>query len=189
MDCDQEKTWTHAAAEGDLEAYGHLIRLYKDMVFSLSLTILKNRQDAEDLCQDVLVKAFRMLPQYRHEAPLKAWLYRITYHEGLNRLKNLRRTRSTVEIDEAAYSNTSAYNSAVVGLENIDRKKMLHHALDHLSTQDQVLIQAYYFEDLSIREMSEMTGLSESNVKIKLHRSRKILHQVLQKTMADEQAK
>lgn len=189
MNGDQEKAWTYAAAEGDLEAYGHLVRLYKDMVFSLSLTILKNRQDAEDLCQDVLVKTFRMLPQYRHEAPLKAWLYRIAYHEALNRLKNLRRTRSTVELDEAGNRSPLAYNSAVVGLENIDRKQMLRHALDQLSTQDQVLIQAYYFEDLSIREMSELTGLSESNVKIKLHRSRKILHEVLQKNMADEQAK
>ncbi len=189
MDRDQEQAWTHAASQGDLVAYGHLVRLHQDMIFSLALTLLKNRQDAEDLSQDVLVKAFRKLPQYRSEAPLKAWLYRITYHEGLNRLKKVRRERSTLEVDDQTPNDHLESTGVLGALDAADKRVLLRHALDQLPTQDQILVQAYYFEDLSIREISSMTGLTESNIKIKLHRSRKILHQVLQKTMADEQAK
>ncbi|MCF8239383.1 MAG: RNA polymerase sigma factor [Saprospiraceae bacterium] len=189
MDREQEQAWTRAAAQGDLVAYGHLVRLHQDMVFSLSLTLLKNRQDAEDLSQDVLVKVFRMLPQYRSEAPLKAWVYRITYHEGLNRLKKVRRERATLEVDDQTYYDHSVSAGILCVLDANDKRTLLRHALDQLSTQDQILVQAYYFKDMSVREISQMMRMTESNIKIKLHRSRKVLYQVLQKTLADEQAK
>ena len=189
MEGDQEQDWIRAAAQGDLKAYGRLVHLHQDMVFSLSLSLLKNRQDAEDLSQDVLVKAYRMLPQFKGLASFKGWLYRITYHEGLNRLKKIKRHRSTLDLDEHVGDAATATTNHVEEIEASDKRRMIRQALDHLPPEDRVLVHAYYFEEMSIREICEITGLSESNVKIKLYRSRKVLHEVLQKTWVDEQAR
>ena len=189
MEGDQEQVWIRAAAQGDLQAYGQLVQLHQDMVFSLSLSLLKNRQDAEDLSQDVLVKAFRMLPQFKGLAPFKGWLNRITYYEGLNRLKKINRQRSTLDLDDQIGNATTESSDTLEDMEAADKRKMIRQALDQLTPEDQVLVQAYYFEEMSIREICGITGLSESNVKIKLYRSRKVLHEVLQKAWVDEQAR
>ncbi len=189
MEGDQEQDWIRAAVKGDLQAYGQLVHLHQDMVFSLSLTLLKDRQDAEDLSQDVLVKAYRMLPQFKGLAPFKGWLYRITYHEGLNRLKKIRRQRSTLDLNDQVGNAHTETTGALDELEAADKRKMIRQALDHLAPEDQVLVQAYYFEEMSIREICGISGLSESNIKIKLYRSRKVLHEVLQKAWVDEQAR
>ena len=189
MGGDQEQDWIRAAAQGDLQAYGRLVHLHQDMVFSLSLSLLKNRQDAEDLSQDVLVKAYRMLPQFKGLAPFKGWLYRITYHEGLNRLKKINRQRSTLDLDDHAGDAATTTTNHLEEIEAADKRRMIRLALDHLPPEDRVLVHAYYFEEMSIREICMITGMSESNVKIKLYRSRKVMHEVLQKTWVDEQAR
>ena len=74
-------------------------------------------------------------------------------------------------------------------IEAADKRRMIRLALDHLPPEDRVLVHAYYFEEMSIREICMITGMSESNVKIKLYRSRKVMHEVLQKTWVDEQAR
>lgn len=189
MEGDQEQDWIRAAARGDLQAYGQLVHLHQDMVFSLSLSLLKNRQDAEDLSQDVLVKAYRMLPQFKGLAPFKGWLYRITYHEGLNRLKKIKRQRSTLDLDEHVGDAAAVATENLEAIEASDKQRMIRQALDHLTPEDRVLVHAYYFEEMSIREICEITGLSDSNVKIKLYRSRKTMHEVLQKAWVNEQAR
>ena len=96
MNPEQEKVWIEKSKKGDLNAYGMLVRQYQDMVFNLCLRLLNNRHDAEDLSQEILIKLFKVIPKYEERAPFSAWIYRVAYNEGLNKIRSLKRKGHTV---------------------------------------------------------------------------------------------
>lgn len=188
MTQDQEQQWIRSARSGDAIAYGHLVRVYQDMVFSLAYSLLRHRQDAEDLCQDVFVKVFRTIGQFEGRAPFKGWLYRVTYREGINRIKAVKKHRDIQEIQEGAKEDWVTTRDVVSELDLLDQRMVIQSAMNHLEPLDRFLIMSYYFGDLSIREISEMTSLSESHIKVKLFRCRKQLYHLFQKKLSDEYA-
>jgi RNA polymerase sigma-70 factor (ECF subfamily) len=186
MDRDQESDWIRSSQNGDTIAYGKLVNKYQNMVYTLSLRMLKNNQDAQDLCQEVFIKVYRSLNQFSGSSAFGAWLYRITYNESLNNIKKLKRSRETFDVTENEKENWTETKNVLDSIQENDRKSIILKALDQLSTSDRFLILAYYFDELPIKEICSITNLTESNVKIKLHRSRKVLHKILNKPALKE---
>lgn len=165
--------------EGDVVAFTDLVNKHKDMVFTLALRITGNREDAEEVAQDAFVKVYRSLGTFRHHAKFTTWLYRIVYNESISALR--RKQPEMAPLGETMLENYSEDEimTSVSALEEDEQQQLILNALDQLPPSDQALITLFYLDDRNVGEISEITGLSFSNVKVRLHRIRKKLYTIL----------
>lgn len=173
--------------QGDMVAFNALIDEYKAMAFTLSLRLLKNREDAEEATQDAFVKAYKNIGQFEGNSKFSTWLYTIVYHTALTRMR--KKKLETTDI-----SNEFIVNSVVFSesgnewkrLQRTERSNFIQQALEQLLEDDQVAITLFYLNENSLVEISEITGWEMSNVKVRLHRARKRLLSALEQLLDDE---
>lgn len=158
---------------GNTSAFAVLVERYQDMVYTISMKVLQNREDAEEVAQDAFVKAFRKLDTFRKESRFSTWLYRIAFNEAISRtrLKKLPEVEFNEEISESAAEEE--VENHVMGLDPAEQKKIVGKVLKRFPDSDQLMISLFYYEGMQIAEIAEVTGLSESNVKVRMHRLRK----------------
>lgn len=161
---------------GENSAYAGLIDKHKNMVFSIVLKILHNREDAEEIAQDVFLKAFKSLDTFENKAKFSTWLYRIAYNAAITKTRKKR--VEFVGIDDRIITNYTEdeIQERAGGFDADDQKLLIDKALNRLPEEDNLLITLFYREEKSIEEVSVITGLTESNVKVRLHRIRKKLY-------------
>jgi len=162
---------------GDVSAYASLVAKHKNLVFSIVLKIVNNREDAEEISQDVFLKAYQSLSTFERKSKFSTWLYRIAYNAAISKTRKKR--VEMVAIEETVITN---YSLDEIGrnmneLEENDRQLILEKALQRLPEEDNLLITLFYKNENSIEEISDITGLSVSNVKVRLHRIRKKLYE------------
>jgi RNA polymerase sigma-70 factor (ECF subfamily) len=162
---------------GDVSAYASLVAKHKNLVFSIVLKIVNNREDAEEISQDVFLKAYQSLSTFERKSKFSTWLYRIAYNAAIS--KTRKKKVEMVAIEETVITN---YSTDEVGrnmheLEENDRQLILENALQRLPEEDNLLITLFYKNENSIEDISDITGLSVSNVKVRLHRIRKKLYE------------
>jgi RNA polymerase sigma-70 factor (ECF subfamily) len=165
--------------QGDNQAFAALIERYQHMVFTLALKIVKNREDAEEVAQDVFINAFRALRNYKGDAKFSTWLYKIAYYKSLDYVKRNKSQPETLSIDISGIYNIGALDEALESMEASDRKSIIRKAMDQLPAADSVLITLYYFESLSLEEISVIMGISANTAKVRLFRGRKRLADIL----------
>ncbi len=161
--------------KGNLNAYTFLVEKYKHMVFTLSIRIVKNREEAEEIAQDVFVKAFKNLKNFKGDSKFSTWIYKISYYASLDVLKLNKRQISSENIDSFKERNLGNTEDSLKFLHDKERKKIINDALFKLSEEERVIITLYYFEEIPVKEIAKIVDLSEDNIKIKLFRSRKKL--------------
>jgi RNA polymerase sigma factor (sigma-70 family) len=161
------------AVKNHSSAMSCLIDRYKGMVFTLSYRILKNQLDAEEAAQDTFVKAFNALSSFRSESKFSTWLYRICYNNAISKA----RVYKPIQIEvESRYDIPSETASAIDSLSADDRSKYLGKAMERLDPDESAILTLFYVDGKNIHEITEITELSESNIKVKLHRGRKKLY-------------
>jgi len=153
---------------GKSSSFAILVERYKDMVFTLCARMLKDRMLAEELAQDVFMKAYHNISQYQNRSKFSTWLYSIAYRACLSEL----RKRKVIEVDIQDLQINGESNSGLINLLEKDRNVQLKKAINSLKEEEQIFIQLFYLEEQSIKEIAQITGASESNVKVKLHRSK-----------------
>ncbi|MBK6347050.1 MAG: sigma-70 family RNA polymerase sigma factor [Bacteroidales bacterium] len=161
--------------EGNTGAYSVIVDRYKDLVYSVVLKIVKNREEAEETAQDTFLKAYHALPGFKREAKFSTWLFRIAYNTAIS--KTRRKQVTTTAIDDKLIENysTDEIRENLSQMDIEDRVKILQKAIHILGKDDQLLIQLFYRNRQSVEEIASITGLSDTNVKVKLHRIRKKL--------------
>lgn len=162
---------------GDVSAYASLVAKHKNLVFTIVLKIVNNREDAEEISQDVFLKAYQSLSTFERKSKFSTWLYRIAYNAAIS--KTRKKKVEMVAIEDSVISNysTDEINRNMHELDEDDRQIILEKALKRLPEEDNLLITLFYKNETSIDDISEITGLSVSNVKVKLHRIRKKLYE------------
>jgi len=80
----EDKFYIEKVLKGDTTAYADIVNKHKEMVFTIAVKILRNREDAEEIAQDAFVKAFQALPGFKGEARFSTWLYRIVYNAAIS---------------------------------------------------------------------------------------------------------
>jgi RNA polymerase sigma factor (sigma-70 family) len=164
---------------GDVAAYAMLVAKHKNLVFSIALKILNNREDAEEIAQDCFLKVFQALKTFEKKSKFSTWLYRIVYNAAIS--KTRKKKLEVVPMDNYVIDNYTE-DEVAAGIGEIDpeqQKKMIERAMERLTDDDNLLITLFYKGENSIEEISNITGLSMSNVKVRLHRIRKKLHDEL----------
>ena len=167
---------------GDAQGQVWVMRTYKHLVHTVCMRVLRHREDAEEATQDAFVKAFQNLHAFQGGSKLGTWLYSIAYRTALSKLRSRKPAMSNTE--EAPAQFLVAHSDD--GTEAQDRKRALEVALAELPEEDSTIVTLFYLHEQSVEEIVTITGLTASNVKVKLHRSRKRMHDTLQKLLKME---
>ncbi|MBU1012016.1 MAG: RNA polymerase sigma factor [Bacteroidetes bacterium] len=162
---------------GETAAFAELINRHKAMVFTIANRILKSREDAEEIAQDVFLKVFQSLKNFKREAKFSTWVYRIAFNTAVS--KTRKKSLEVLAIDDHIIENYTFDEilDETGGLSLDDKKRYFEMALKKVPEEDNLLLTMFYLEEQTIEEISEITGLSVSNVKVKLHRTRKKLYE------------
>ncbi len=165
---------------GNVNTYAFLIEKYKHMVFTLSIRIVKNREEAEEISQDVFVKAYTNLKSFKGDSKFSTWIYKIAYYASLDVIKRNKKQINSENIDEIYEGDLGVLQDALSYLEEKERKSIIKKSLLKLSEDEQVILTLYYFEEMPLKEISEVVNLSLDNIKVKLFRARKKLATILE---------
>ena len=164
---------------GEWRTYAILVDKYEKKVFNYVNYVMGNREEAEEVTQDTFTKAYQSLAQFRGEAAFSTWLLRIAHFKCLTRLR--KKSYSHIDIETAYDLEASKTSDPSAELHYHDKSRILNAALDQLKKDERSVITLFYYQDLSIKDIIDVTQLSESNVKIHLHRGRKKLFDILSK--------
>lgn len=166
---------------GDTRAFAILIDRHQGFVFTIIYRVVKGREEAEEIAQDVFLKAYDALGSFRKESKFTTWLYKIAYHKALDKVRGSKQN-VLLELDENLQAPQVQYLEDGLSLMlREERSQLIKNCIEKLPPQEAALISLYYFEEQSIKEIKEVTGLTKDNIKIKLYRSRKILFSLLEK--------
>ena len=172
--------------DGDTHAFEVLVERYKDLVFTLTLRMLKNREEAEEVAQDTFIKAYKSLNRFKGNSKFSTWIYKIAYNTSLDRLKKNKKHFNDVAIDEFTEHQVKTIDNALDHLEDKEREQSIRECITLLPSEDSFLLTLYYYEDQSLEEISKTMGLTPNNVKVKLFRSRKKLATILRERLEPE---
>ncbi len=172
--------------DGDTKAFAVLVDCYKDLVFTLALRMLKNREEAEEVSQDAFIKVFKSLNKFKGDSKFSTWIYRITYNSCLDSLKKYKQEYQWDTIDEFTERQVVTLDNAFDALVGKEQQQAIEDCLQRLPNEDSFLLTLYYFEEQSLDEISKIMGLTANNVKVKLFRSRKKLTSILKERLEPE---
>jgi RNA polymerase sigma factor (sigma-70 family) len=170
---------------GDKQAFAELVNAYKDMAVLLAYNIVLNQEDAEEIAQDSFVKAYSRLQSFRADARFHTWLYRIVVNTALNK-KKLKK-HYPVEITESLGDELSSGADDIYAIQiTNEHRKHIQFALQSINTNERLCLALFYLNELSVEEIHELTGITNSNIKVLLHRGRKNLYTALHRYLKNE---
>jgi RNA polymerase sigma-70 factor (ECF subfamily) len=175
---DNDKECVRRVLCGDPEAFSGVIERHAPRMFRLAVGIVRRRDVAEDVVQDALVKAYEKLGGWRGESSLSTWLYRIVYTTAISALRGGAVTMAGEFSAEmaAGYESENEDFDWEVTEENI---ALMRCALGLIAPLDRTLVNLFYLEECSVREVAAICGESEGNVKTRLHRARARLRKLM----------
>jgi RNA polymerase sigma-70 factor (ECF subfamily) len=179
MDNQPDEYYILQTLNGNVNSYAFLVEKYKHMVYTLTIRIVKNREEAEEISQDVFVKAYEKLNSFKGESKFSTWIYKIAYYASLDSIKRNKRQLNSENIETVNEIDFGNVQDALQNLQDKERKKIINDALLKLSEDERIILTLFYFEEMSIKEISKVVNLSIDNIKIKLFRSRKKLASIL----------
>ena len=169
---------------GNANAFEKLVLHYQNMVFSFIYNMVQNQMDAEELTQDVFVKAYRKLELFRGESKFSTWLFTIARNNVSSSFR--KKQLDTIDVDDSktAHLEVDEVDNAFDVLSKKERNETIGIALNQLAPQQKMLLQLFYLEEQSLKEIEEITGLSNGSIKTGLMRARNNLYSVLTERMA-----
>jgi RNA polymerase sigma factor (sigma-70 family) len=171
---------------GNPNAFATLVDRYKDMVYTLALKMVTNREEAEEIAQDTFIKVYGSLNKFKGESKFSTWVYKITYNTCLDSLKKSKREKKTTYIEDFSEHQVKEIESAIDAIDEKDRNQVIQNCLEQLPNDEAFLLTLYYFDGQSVDEISKVMNNSVSNIKVKLFRTRKKLASILKARLEPE---
>ena len=163
------------AQGGDHEAYSELVRRHQRRVFAVAAGILRRHEDAEDVAQQVFLKAYVSLPRFDRRSALSTWLYKIAVNECWDHLRRRRARPQTLESDLSegqAHAVASTSTGEAGAAERTALAEEVEHLLAQLGELDRQMLVLKEVEGFSVKEIGEIMGLNVNTVKVRLFRAR-----------------
>jgi RNA polymerase sigma-70 factor (ECF subfamily) len=192
MDRTEDRQLISRLQTGDESAVQELAERYTPRIFQLAMRHMKNREDAEEVTQDVLVKVYRKVGKFRGDSALSSWIYRITFNTAMSRLRNGRLARAADNERERLESASNAEERVRVSRQPIDWSNMPDEELLRLQLRQAVaaaiaeLPEIYRqpvvlrdIQGLTTEEASSRLRLKDQTLKSRLHRGRLMLRERL----------
>ncbi|HEU4573493.1 MAG TPA: RNA polymerase sigma factor [Chitinophagaceae bacterium] len=173
--------------KGEQQAYAELVNRYQGYVFTLALRFTKNREDAEEVSQDIFIKAYRSLADFRGASKFSTWLYTIVNTTCITFLRKKKlevHSLDNEKVFEVADTKDSGFSANQV--EQKSRINMVNRAIEMLSPDDAEILTLFYKAEQSLEEIGEVLGLEPNTVKVRLHRARQRLKDKMEKYFTQE---
>jgi len=171
---------------GEDASFALLVDKHKTMAYNIAFRILKNREDAEEIAQDSFLKAYHSLREFKRESKFSTWLFRIIYNNSISRIRKKKLDINSYDDEAFEWLEPVETSRELEKLHQLEQKKYVNEALNKLPDEDATVVSLFYLNESSVEEISEVTGLSQSNVKVKLYRARKKLHEELRQLLKEE---
>lgn len=175
--------YIHRIRQGDTNAFVHLVRRYQRMIFSLVVKMVGNETDAEDITQEIFIKVYQSLAKFREDSKFSTWVYRVACNFCFSHLRKSHETLISLNEETTFDNECSDFEEQLENTAKEERIQWLDALLEQLPAEELWIVTLYYKQNVSVREISEITRLSESNVKVKLHRTRKWIKSEMEKRM------
>jgi RNA polymerase sigma-70 factor (ECF subfamily) len=174
------------AAGGDLAAYDALVRRYHGKLYGLVYNMTSNKEDTEDLLQEVFLKAYSSLPKFKGDSSFYTWIYRIAINRSINFLKK-RKKRWALSLDnvddgierDESYVELSSRESPVRDMGISELQEKLNEALQQLSEKHRTVVVLHDIQGIPHQEIGRMLGVSEGTVRSRLFYARQRLQHEL----------
>ncbi len=173
--------------KGDHQAYSALVEQYQNYVFTLTLRMVKNREDAEEVAQDVFVKAYRSLADFRGASKFSTWLYTIVTTTCITFLRKKRLEVHSLD-NEHIFERADAQDSGMSAnqVETKSRQGMVNRAIALLGPDDAQIITLFYKSEQSLEEIAQVLGIEPNAAKVRLHRARTRLKEKMETYFSEE---
>ena len=173
--------------KGNQAAFRQLVERYKDYVFTVCYRVLQQREEAEEASQDVFIKVYKTLGGFEQKSKFSTWLYTVAYRTALDKVRTRKKGNISIDKEDSYLQIPDKENKGAEQLINTELlKAQLLTAIRQLKPQDAAVVTLFYLKEKSIKEIVEITGLTTTNVKTKLHRTREALKKHLQKQLGKE---
>ncbi|MDI3319654.1 RNA polymerase sigma factor [Pinibacter soli] len=172
---------------GNQQVFAELVKRYQNFVFTITQRYVDSREDAEEISQDVFVKAYRSLRDFRGDSKFSTWLYTITSTTCITHLR--RKKQDVFSLDqENVFARAENLNSGFNANEVEQKSKinMVNSAIALLSPDDAQVITLFYKAEQSLDEIANIMGLETNTVKVRLHRARQRLKEKMEKHFVAE---
>ena len=173
--------------EGDEQAFKSLVTNYQDLVFNTAIGIVQNSEDAEDVAQEVFIQVYRSIDQFKGDARLSTWIYRITTTKALDHIRSRKRKKRFAFITSLFGPNDELVHEPVdfqhpgVALDRKEQAALLFQMIAQLPENQKVAFTLHKTEELSYQEIADVMQLSVSAVESLLFRARQNLRKLLEK--------
>ena len=176
--------------QGDVRAFDELVERYHDRIYGLAYNMLSNREDAEDLTQEIFVKAFEALPRFKGKSLFYTWLYRIAINKTINYRKKRNRNRalSLDQFDQEIksddiYQDLTAKGSPLRNINLTELQERLNASLQKLSDKHRTVMIMHDMQGIPHEEIAKVVGASSGTVRSRLFYARKQMQMELSEFM------
>ena len=172
---------------GDYQAYAGLVNRYQNYVFTLTLRMVKNREDAEEVAQDVFIKAYKYLADFRGTAKFTTWLYTIVNNTSISFLRKKKLDIHSLD-NENVFTAVDNIDSGIRAnmVEQKSKLAMVNDAIGLLNPDDAQIITLFYKAEQSLEETAQILGIETNAAKVRLHRARTRLKEKMETYFAEE---
>lgn len=176
-----------AVLNGNQQAYAQIVQRHKAFVFTLVLRYIKSREDAEEVAQDVFVKAYRALADFKGASKFSTWLYTIVTTTCISFLR--KKKLETHSLDNEKLFETIENKDSGMSANQVEQKSkvtMVNNAIGLLNPDDAEIVTLFYKGEQTLDEIAQVLGIEANTVKVRLHRARTRLKEKMQKHFAAE---
>jgi RNA polymerase sigma factor (sigma-70 family) len=173
--------------QGEQALFAQLVQRYQQYVFTLVLRFTDSREDAEEISQDVFVKSYRSLADFRGESKFSTWLYTVVRTSSITFLRKKKLDTTSLDNERTFLqleNRESGFNANT--MEQKSRHAMVNAAIRLLSPDDGQIITLFYKGEQSLEEIGRIMGMEPNTVKVRLHRARNRLREKMEKHFSDE---
>ena len=172
----EEKVLVQRSQEGDEEAFAALVNKYKTKVFNLAFSLTRSRDTADDLAQEVFLKAYLSLPKFQLKSEFGTWLYRITVNHTKDYLRKKIKMKE-IHLDDFAVSQQEEVLVKEKKEDKEQKRKILYRILDQLPEKYRLILILRDVQGFSYEDLAKILKISPGTVDSRLHRARKMLRQ------------
>lgn len=172
---------------GDQSAYATLVHRYQNLVFTIALRYVKSREDAEEVAQDVFVKAYRSLADFKGQSKFSTWLYTIATTSGISFLRKKKLDVQSLD-NERVFAVADNFDGGLSAnqIEQKSRTQMVNEAIRLLNPDDAQVLTLFYKGEQSLEEIATVMGKEPNAVKVQLHRARTRLREKMERFFSAE---
>jgi RNA polymerase sigma factor (sigma-70 family) len=167
--------------KGNINAFTYIVDHHKDKAFNLAYRICGSSEEAEEIAQDSFMKAYRSLGGFQMKSSFATWLYRIVYNTAISNLRTRKKGVLSLEDFPADAADFIGTNTSEEEADREYRSSLVNFALRKITEEERGIISLFYYDEMSMDEIADVTGINKSNIKVRLFRARQKMLAIIEK--------